>query len=64
MDLMLKIDSNNPKLEDIAVRIFQGLKTGADSVFILNKIGDNTYFSQQLNSNIELEKGLKITINF
>ena len=52
----------NIKLEDVTERIFQGLKTGADKVFIVDKVreAESHYevYSHQTNCEFLLEKGL------
>ncbi len=48
--------SNMPiKLQHIAKRIFQGFKTGADTVFILEKREKGMFFSKALNKELEIE---------
>ena len=60
--LFNKLDAIPTKLEIVTDRIFQGLKTGADKVFIVEKRkeGKNSYtvFSPQLAREVELEKKL------
>ncbi|MCH8306014.1 MAG: Eco57I restriction-modification methylase domain-containing protein, partial [Candidatus Marinimicrobia bacterium] len=46
------------KLGAYADRIFQGIKTGADPVFIVEKIFGDTYYSKAIDSEITLEKDL------
>ena len=46
------------KLSDIAARIYQGLVTGADQVFILNNLGNDRYFSEALDLECEIEPDL------
>ncbi|MCK4715797.1 MAG: Eco57I restriction-modification methylase domain-containing protein, partial [Candidatus Marinimicrobia bacterium] len=46
------------KLKDVAKRIFQGLKTGADLVFIVEESGDGKYYSKALGKDISLENSL------
>ena len=46
------------KLGDIADRIFQGLITGADSIFILKNNQEGTYFSESTNKLYSIEKEL------
>ncbi|MDM8555621.1 Eco57I restriction-modification methylase domain-containing protein [Desulfococcaceae bacterium HSG7] len=55
MKIMNKLKNNRPLLSEISERIFQGFKTGADSVFILNSKGSSKYFSKCLNKAVELE---------
>lgn len=50
-----KLNEMPVKLEDIALRIFQGFKTGADPVFILDNLENGRYYSKALNSEIFLE---------
>jgi hypothetical protein len=61
-ELFNKLTSIEKKLETITDRIFQGLKTGADKVFILTKVHEtqNCYevYSSQLDSNFEVEKSI------
>ena len=56
-ELFEKLNKMPVKLKDVADRIFQGLVTGADSVFILSNAGKNRYFSEstQTEHNIECE---------
>jgi hypothetical protein len=44
------------KLKDIAQRIFQGFKTGADPVFILEERGNGTYYSNALTTEVLVER--------
>lgn len=53
--LFNKLEKIPTRLDTIANRIFQGFKTGADPVFILEKSGLNKYFSKALNREISLE---------
>jgi len=46
------------KLGDVAVRIFQGLVTGADPVFILENAGDGSYFSAATQGHHRIEQAL------
>jgi hypothetical protein len=46
------------KLEAIAKRIFQGFKTGADPVFILDERKDGKYYSNALKKEVEIEETL------
>jgi type I restriction-modification system DNA methylase subunit len=61
-ELFNKLSSIDTKLENVTNRIFQGLKTGADKVFILVKkhesINQDRVFSPQLNKEILLESDL------
>jgi len=58
--LLQKLLHPKISLEDLTERIFQGLKTSADKIFIVKKLSetDSTYLvhSEQLGTNIELEK--------
>lgn len=46
------------KLMDITSRIFQGLVTGADQIFLLNTISDNRFYSLATGKEYSLEKQL------
>ncbi|OGJ67706.1 restriction endonuclease subunit M [Candidatus Peribacteria bacterium RIFCSPLOWO2_01_FULL_54_110] len=46
------------KLMDVADRIFQGLVTGADNVFILKDIDDGKFFSEENQKEYKLESDL------
>lgn len=46
------------KLENVAKRIYQGFKTGADPVFILEERENGQYYSNALKKEITLEKTL------
>ena len=52
---MDKLKNDRHLLSEVSERIFQGFKTGADSVFILNSEGSSKYFSKCLNKTVELE---------
>jgi type I restriction-modification system DNA methylase subunit len=54
-ELVIKFNKMPMKLEQIAKRIFQGLKTGADPVFILEDRGNGKFFSVALKSEFEIE---------
>ena len=56
-DLFYKLHDMPTKLSDIAARVFQGLVTGADSVFIL-QVRDGSYYSTASESHHELENDL------
>jgi hypothetical protein len=56
--LFTKLSGMPQKLGDAAFRIFQGFKTGADSVFILDMVGKNLFLSNCLNREIFLENNL------
>jgi type I restriction-modification system DNA methylase subunit len=42
VELFEKLNEINVKLKDVTERIFQGLKTGADKIFIINKVKENS----------------------
>jgi hypothetical protein len=46
------------KLENITIRIYQGFKTGADPVFILEERENGRYYSNALKTEISVEKTL------
>lgn len=56
-NLLKKIKSNNQILNDITTKIFQGLITGSDKIFILRKINDK-YLSEATGKEYQLEDGL------
>jgi hypothetical protein len=56
--LFKKLKLHTIKLNNIADRIFQGLVTGADSVFILKNTNDGQFFSEATQKNYSLEKEL------
>jgi adenine-specific DNA-methyltransferase len=60
--LFNKLNEIETKLENTTDRIFQGLKTGADKVFIVEKRTENktyyTVYSTQLKRELQLEKKL------
>ena len=56
-NLFYKLHDMPTKLSDIAYRVFQGLVTGADGVFIL-QVRDGTYYSTASESQHDLEKDL------
>ncbi len=56
--LVRKLSSMPHKLKDVAARIFQGLITGADSVFILERMGTREYYSQAMAKSYRLERKL------
>ena len=53
--LFAKLSAMRPGLAGVADRIFQGFKTGADGVFILNVAGKGRYESKCLNRRVQLE---------
>jgi type I restriction-modification system DNA methylase subunit len=61
-DLFVKLSNIPTKLEDITSRIFQGIKTGSDKVFIVNNLFDEgghiRVLSKQTNKDYLLEKSL------
>lgn len=61
-ELIQKISKNNPTLELLTTRIFQGLKTSADKIYILEKIGElNDYYEVLCHENdkkYQLEKAI------
>ncbi|MFA7380939.1 MAG: N-6 DNA methylase [Bacteroidia bacterium] len=61
-ELFAKLNKIETKLETTTDRIFQGLKTGADKVFIVEKRKENkthyTVYSKQLQRELQLEKKL------
>jgi len=54
-ELFEKLAKMPVRLENVAKRIFQGFKTGADPVFILDDLGNNTYYSHALKKEITIE---------
>ncbi|MFH0991116.1 MAG: Eco57I restriction-modification methylase domain-containing protein, partial [bacterium] len=52
-----KLNKYSTRLADIADRIFQGVITGADKIFLLEKSGD-VYYSRELGKKVRLEKEL------
>ena len=57
-DLFKKLQSEKFKLKDVADKIFQGLVTGADPVFIVVNQGDGSYYSEATQKNHFLEREL------
>ncbi|MDY0391795.1 MAG: Eco57I restriction-modification methylase domain-containing protein [Candidatus Bipolaricaulis sp.] len=53
-----KLDSFPHRLRDLTARMFQGLITGADKVFILTDLGDGRFFSAALQTEVALEPAL------
>jgi len=51
-----KLDAAGQPLADIASRIFQGFKTGADTVFILRVLEDGRFYSKCLDKAVELDR--------
>ncbi len=62
-DLLLKV-SNNPSLEALTDRIFQGLKTSADKIYILEKLADKDEFYEILCRENEKKYQLEKSILF
>ena len=58
IELIEKFSQMPVKLENIASRIFQGFKTGADPVFILEERGNGKYYSNALKTEVAIEKVL------
>ncbi|NQT25597.1 Eco57I restriction-modification methylase domain-containing protein [candidate division KSB1 bacterium] len=56
--LFEKLNSTNIKLSDVSDRIYQGLITGADSVFILTDVAKNRFFSDARQKEYKLESKL------
>jgi type I restriction-modification system DNA methylase subunit len=52
-----KLNKYSTRLADVADRIFQGIVTGADKIFLLEKSGD-VYYSRELDKKVRLEKEL------
>jgi REP element-mobilizing transposase RayT len=55
VNLFDKFTQMPEKLEDVAHRIFQGFKTGADPVFILEERNYEEFYSPALNKDISIE---------
>ncbi len=58
IELIERFSKMPVKLENIAERIFQGFKTGADPVFILEERENGRYYSNALKAEISIEKTL------
>jgi hypothetical protein len=56
--LFHKLQDMPVKLGNISQRIFQGLVTGADSVFVLRNVGEGRFFSDATEKEHHLEPGL------
>jgi hypothetical protein len=56
IELIERFSQMPVKLETIAKRIFQGFKTGADPVFILEERENEKYYSNALKKEISIEK--------
>jgi tRNA1(Val) A37 N6-methylase TrmN6 len=57
MNILKKIESQKLKAKDIFRRIFTGLQTSGDKIYLLENV-ENGYFSQSLNKTVQIEKGL------
>ncbi|MCK9419090.1 MAG: Eco57I restriction-modification methylase domain-containing protein [Nitrospirae bacterium] len=57
-DLFEKLNKMPVKLKNVADRIFQGLVTGADPVFILSDVGRGRYFSEATQQEHRIEREL------
>jgi hypothetical protein len=57
-DLFEKLQQMPVKLGAVSARIFQGLVTGADQVFVLRNVGRGTFFSQATENEHHLEGAL------
>ncbi len=57
-DLLKRLSNFPLKLRDVANRIFQGLVTGADAVFVLNYIANKKYFSKATQQEHSIEEEL------
>ena len=61
-ELINKIIRNRPTLEKVSSRIYQGIKTGGDKIFLVDVISitenDLKVFSNELKREIAIEKGL------
>ena len=56
--LFEKLSQMPVKLKDIAARVFQGLVTGADPVFVVKNRGGEKYYSEATNEEHKIEKGV------
>ncbi len=45
----------SPKLKEIMVRMYQGIRTSANTVYVLDSLGDGKYRSKSLGTTIDLE---------
>jgi len=54
-ELFEKLNKNTMKLTDVTERIFQGLKTGADKIFIVKKVKENSNLIKIHSNQNELE---------
>lgn len=57
-NIMQTMELNSIPLKNICDRIFQGIRTSANEIFVLKKVSENSYFSEYLNEEIILEKYL------
>lgn len=58
LDLMDKLDEKSQPLESLCERIFQGIRTSANNIYLLEKVDTNTYYSKYLDENRFIEKDL------
>jgi len=60
--ILEKICNKNKKLSEITSKIFQGIATSADKIYVLKKIKEKNKiyicYSEHLQENVEIEKGL------
>ncbi len=56
--IISKLSKLPVKLKDVADRIFQGLVTGADKVFILKKLENGNYYSDETKKEYRIESSL------
>jgi len=56
-NILRKINKQPLKIKDVFSKLFQGIKTVQDSIFILEKI-ENIYYSKELNKIIEIEEDI------
>lgn len=57
-NLMKSIEKNSTPLRDVCDRIFQGIRTSANEIYVLKKIKENRYYSDYLEEEIFLENDL------
>ena len=57
-DIMNKMEKNSVKLKDVCDRIFQGIRTSANEIYVLKKSNEKNYYSDYLNEEISIENGL------
>lgn len=62
MQLLEKLSNKGPHLKECTSRIFQGLKTSADKIYVLELIKEDDFsyyaYSKQLEKEVEIEKEL------